>query len=78
MGTFNVNVTAVGGHGEQRDRGDGEILSFPFGIDGICKRFVEELKQNGCRVGEAKLTHWPGTTSQVVDDLVSGVRKGSF
>lgn len=78
MGNFRIVVNAVGGHGEERDKGHGETLSLDVGIDGICKRFAEELKQNGCSVTEATLTHWPGTDSQVVDNLLSGKRLGSF
>ena len=85
MGTFNLRVTAVGNHGCQRELKDGatvEQCGDPRCPDCIARRFVEELKASGTSFGygdsEAKLTHWPGQPSEVQDDLLTKVRKGSF
>lgn len=81
MGQFNVSVTAVGGHGCQREVKDGGQvygcgqMSCP---DCIAREFVETLKRRGANVEEAKLTHWPGTPTEVVDDLLTRKRTGSF
>jgi hypothetical protein len=81
MGTFKVEITAVGGHGCQREIKDGgEVYgcgqkSCP---DCEARAVVAALKRIGCSVTEATLTHWPGQPGQVVDDLLSKVRKGSF
>jgi hypothetical protein len=81
MGMFVVNVQAVGGHGCQRDIKDSQVVAGcgqPTCPDCIARRFVAELKNSGASVETATLTHWPGQPGVVVDDLVSGVRAGSF
>lgn len=81
MGTFVVSVQAVGGHGCQRDKKDGEVVEGcgqPTCPDCIARGFVADLKKSGASVDKATLTHWPGDPSEVVDDLVTKVRKGSF
>ena len=81
MGTFLVKVEAVGGHGCKRELGDGESVlgcDLPHCPDCITREFVRRLKRSGSTVNEATLTHWPGQTSEVVDDLLTGIRKGSF
>jgi hypothetical protein len=81
MGTFNVQVTAVGGHGCQREvKGGSEVygcrnMNCP---DCITREYVERLQRTGANVSEAKLTHWPGQPGQVVDDLLTRKREGSF
>jgi hypothetical protein len=82
MGDFIITVKAVGGHGCQRDKGDSEVVqgcglaSCP---DCWGRSLVRLLKyQAHADVKEATLTHWPGTPEQVVDDLLTGVRHGSF
>ena len=80
MGDFIVRVKATGGHGCQREIKDGELVpgcgqaGCP---DCTARRFVQELKKT-CMMQEATLTHWPGDKSEVVDDLLTGIRKGSF
>jgi len=92
MGDFRIVIDAVGGHGQDRDKKDGEVVN--FSVDGenspeaLAQKFVEQLKANGCSVDSAKVVHWPidnyggpeknGRTSEIVDDLLTGVRKGSF
>jgi hypothetical protein len=81
MGMFRVSVQAVGGHGCQRDLKDGQEVAGcgqPTCPDCIARGFVDELKRTGTSVEKATLTHWPDTPSQVVDDLLTKVRSGSF
>jgi hypothetical protein len=82
MGQFRITVTAVGGHGCQREVKDGETLREFCGSstcpDCAGREFVRTLKRQGQNVEQAKLEHWPGTPSQVTDDLVTGQRTGSF
>jgi len=82
MGQFRVEVTAVGGHGCQRQVKDGEQLQqfcgSPSCPDCTAREFVRDLKRVGCSIEEAKLVHWPGTSTEVKDDLLTGKRTGSF
>lgn len=81
MGQFRVTVTAVGGHGCMREIGDGGTV---IGCDRsgcpdcIAREYVRRLKRSGATIEVASLEHWPGTESQVTDDLLTGVRSGSF
>jgi len=85
MGTFRVDVQAVGGHGCQRDVKDGEVVQGcgkPNCPDCIVREFVGKLKaisvfSYGVEC-HAKLIHWPGQPNEVVDDLLTGIRKGNF
>lgn len=91
MGTFRVEVQAVGGHGCQREVKSGETITAPCGHascpDCLAREFVQKLKAAGCffnttgtieGVGYAKLTHWPHGHGTVSDDLLTGVRSGNF
>lgn len=86
MGTFNINITAVGGHGCERKAKAGEKLYGRCGRfncpDCMAYEFVQQLKQRGMmshQPAEAMLTHWPGQEGQVVDDLLANERKsGQF
>lgn len=82
MGTFKIQITAVGGHGQDRSKKDGEVVNFYQGgsttPDAVAKLFVEMLKAHGSSVSEAKIIHWPEESSEVTDDLLTGVRKGNF
>lgn len=82
MGTFKIEITAVGGHGQDRSKKDGEVVNFyeqgAQTPDAIAKTFTEILKHNGCSVSEATITHWPDTPTEVKDDLLTGIRKGKF
>jgi len=81
MGEFRVTVTAVGGHGCQREFGDGEHVvgcertNCP---DCISREYVRRLKRSGAVVSFAELLHWPHEVAQVRDDLLSSERRGSF
>ena len=82
MGLFRVEVEAVGGHGCQRNIGDGQQVQNYCGSPGcpdcIAREFVRSLKRTGAMVQKAVLTHWPGTSTEVRDDLLSGTRSGKF
>ncbi len=90
MGTFRVEVQAVGGHGCQREIKSGgttKDCGQPGCVDCISRRFVKALKDAGASfnsnggiesIGYAKLTHWPHGHGTVNDDLLTGTRSGSF
>jgi len=81
MGTFNINITAVGGHGCQREIKDGgevygcQSMNCP---DCLAREFIAHMQAKGVNVEEGKLTHWPSQEDQVVDDLLTRKRSGSF
>lgn len=94
MGQFAVVITGTGNHGCSREQKDGEHVlgcQRPDCVDCIAREVVRRLKRNGVQQLVARLVHWPEvevsddvpqliklTESSVVDDLVSGVRSGSF
>ena len=81
MGMYKVEIEAVGGHGCSREVKDGAKV---FGCrsmncpDCRTREFVENLQRSGNTVSVAKLTHWPGQSDEVQDDLLTGIRSGSF
>ncbi len=81
MGMFRVTVEATGGHGCQREKGDGEHVvgcersGCP---DCITREFVRRLRRCGAMVSKAQLVHWPDQVGQVHDDLLTGERRGTF
>jgi hypothetical protein len=92
VGMFRVEVTAVGGHGCQRTVRDGQQVQNFCGStscpDCIAREFIRSLKRagvsfeptyecNGFKHG-AVIRHWPGDKTEVVDDLLTGARTGSF
>lgn len=81
MGDFRIVIEATGGHGCQRELKAGAIVGTcdsPGCPDCQARALVKTLRATGNTVKSATLTHWPGDPSEVVDDLVSGVRKGGF
>lgn len=82
MGNYRITINAVGGHGADRSKRHGETVDFSTENDNspeaIVKRAVGELQATGNSVTEATVHHWPGTDSQVVDNLLTGKRTGSF
>jgi hypothetical protein len=83
MGTFKIEITAVGGHGVDREPKEGESVNFykegNTAPDAIAKQFTEVLRTYGINVESAKLIHWPGSESEVTDDLLNSKReKGNF
>lgn len=81
MGQFKIEITAVGGHGCQREVKDSGLV---YGCqrmdcpDCMARELVAKFQSKGMTVESASLTHWPGTDTEVSDDLLSKVRKGSF
>lgn len=75
MGNFNIEIKAVGGHGCQRDVKSGGIL-YGCGSDTcpdcIIARAVSDLLRAGVLVESAKIVHWPGQPTEVVDEFVTG------
>ena len=82
MGNYRIEIEAVGGHGCQREIGDGGVVTgcgqVTFCPDCKARDFLKRLQSGGGSVQKATLTHWPGTDSQVQDDLLTGKRSGSF
>lgn len=87
MGDFRVTVEAVGGHGCQREKGDGETVlgcDRPGCPDCMAREFLRRLKRSGATVKLAEIRHWPadmpGYTAEgeVRDNLLTGVRTGEF
>jgi hypothetical protein len=81
MGQYRIEITAVGGHGCQREIKDGGT-TYGCGRIGCpdceAREFVRRLQSKGQSIESATLTHWPGQVSEVTDNLLSGERKGSF
>ena len=42
------------------------------------KTFERLVAHYGNQIESATMTHWPGDPNEVVDNLVTGVRKGNF
>jgi hypothetical protein len=91
LGDYRITIEAVGGHGCGRDALDGDVVQrcgiLPNCPDCSAVALVEELQRAGNTVTLAKLEHWPvpgaaGTTRSEdpgpVDDLLTGIRHGSF
>jgi hypothetical protein len=87
MGTFNINITAVGGHGCDRKAKQGEKLYARCGRfdcpDCMAHELVQRMRQRGMfgnsSQDSAVLTHWPGEPSEVQDDMLKNERvKGQF
>lgn len=90
MGDFKIVIHAVGSHGVDREKKDGQVVDFhkegPNTPDALAKEFVELLKSKGISFGQdgsATITHWPKEyynreKDGPVDDLLTGTRKGNF
>jgi hypothetical protein len=81
MGTFKIEITAVGNHCVDRSKREGQVVDFEDGGNGtpdaLAAKFVEELQATGCVVESARIIHWPGNPTSVSDDLITGIRTGS-
>lgn len=81
MGNFRIVINAAGAHGCMRESGDGDKvwgcgrMSCP---DCRTREFLDTLRRDGCLLNDASLIHWPDESLQVVDDLLTRVRKGNF
>lgn len=82
MGNYRIVINAAGGHGQDRGKGNGETVDFEADSasspEAILARAVAELQATGNSVTEATVHHWPGSGSEVVDNLLTGRRIGSF
>ena len=82
MGTFKIEIEAVGGHGCEREVADGGVVSGCSRMgcpDCEARRFLRHfLDVTGATLVKGTLTHWPGTPGEVVDDLHTKIRKGHF
>lgn len=82
MGNFRIVINAVGGHGVDRGKKNGEKVDFqkegPFSPDAVAERLVQELKRFGSSVNDATIIHWPEQESEVKDNLLTGERTGNF
>lgn len=82
MGQFKIEITAVGGHGVDREKKEGETVDFfeggPNTVDASAHSLTLAIRDMGYQIESATITHWPGQESEVKDDLVTGIRKGNF
>jgi hypothetical protein len=92
MGDFRIVIDCVGGHGQDRDQKDGQIVDFSKGgetsPEAIALKAVELFKAAGMSPDKAYIIHWPidnyggqlenNRSSQIVDNLLTGKRTGSF
>jgi len=89
MGNFKIEINAVGGHGDDRTAEAGQPITLVTSDsaaqhqspDRLAYDFVQSLKAKSMfqAGGTAEMTHWPGEKSEVVDDLLNGIRlAGSF
>lgn len=94
MGDYRIVIDAIGGHGCSREIKDGfqvygcRRMSCP---DCQAREFVAQLKWSGENVVAARFEHWPaqqlkqdgtlgdrGSPPGPIEDLLTGIRKGSF
>jgi len=90
MGDFRIIIDAVGGHGQDRSKKDGETVNFfeggNYAPEAYAKVLVAALQGSGCSVQSAKIIHWPADNypqdrkagEEIVDDLLTNTRKGCF
>ena len=84
MGQYRVTVVAVGNHGCQRDEQRANPAMPVAGCgkstcpDCVTREYVAKLQAIGGNVTEATLHHWPGTVGEVIDNLLTKHRTGSF
>lgn len=92
MGDFRIVIEAVGSHGQDRDKKTGDVVDFQTGgqncPEALALKFIEAMKEAGMAPNQAYIVHWPidnyggqlknNRSSQIVDDLLTGKRNGSF
>lgn len=86
MGKFSITIGGIGNHGCDRHSQEGEKLRTRCNrltcVDCLAFDFVQNLRQKGFRLGEAKFTHHAGAVDPeqiVVDDLLENKREhGQF
>lgn len=93
MGDFRIVIDTIGGHGQDRDKKDGEIVDFGStenSPEAFFKKAIEDAIAKGIISSDttAHVIHWPldnyegqlknGRSVQIVDNLMTGKRTGSF
>ena len=82
MGQYRITIQGVGNHGCGRRSPTSakiERCQQPGCVDCAAEAFVATLKGAGSSIEHATLEHWPATSEQVSDDLLTGVRvQGQF
>jgi len=82
MGDFRIQIDGVGNHGCQREVKSGEVKTASCGqagcVDCTAREAVKNLIDAGNSISSATLMHWPSNGPQIVDDLKTGKRTGSF
>ena len=73
MGQFRLEITAVGGHGCQREVRDGGTVH-GCGRQGcpdceFASMICEFARRTGCSIQAAQQVHWPGTSNEVIDEV---------
>lgn len=67
MGDFRIIIDAIGGHGQDRDKKDGQQVDFTGDNnwhsattpEAIAQTFIAALRGAGVNVTDAKIVHWP-------------------
>lgn len=81
MGDYRIEVNVTGGHGCQREIGNGQAVEGcgkPGCPDCAARDFVRRLKEQGNTVKDALLIHWPNSAGTVLDNLLTKERSGNF
>ncbi|SRR6266571_77835 len=89
MGDFRIVIEAMGGHGCQREKGDGDhvIGCEQHGCpDCMVRELVRRMRRGGVTLNKAEIVHWPADMEghgyslnhEVRDDLLTGLRRGTF
>ena len=77
-----IDIEVNGTHGCQRDIKDGQQVKVPCDDpncpDCLTRKFVADLKAQGHTLLKADFLNWPGQPTEVRDDLLTGIRHGSF
>lgn len=71
VGAFKIQVDAIGNHGCQRERVDGDTV---YGCgsmncpDCLTSEYIAKMRRAGVLMTSAVITHWPGQPTQVTDE----------
>lgn len=90
MGDFRIIIDAIGGHGQDRGKKDGEVVNFSSDSENspeaLAQEFIKKMQANGVSVIRARVIHWPADNhpdvresgAEIVDSLLTGIRHGRF
>lgn len=85
MGDFRVIIDAIGGHGQDRDKKDGEKVDFTHEGNGhhstqtpeaIAQTLVLAMRGAGINIQGAKVIHWPADNYPKTDEDPNGREAG--